>query len=58
VFMLYLIAFLGAAMYAFFQLTGGNADFLRISTGLSVMARVAFGAPLCSYPRLPRMALC
>jgi hypothetical protein len=54
---MYLIAFLGAAMFAFFQLTGGNTNFLRFSDGLSVMARVAFGAPLCSYPRLP-MALC
>jgi hypothetical protein len=55
--MLYLIAFLGAAMFAFFQLTGGNIHFLRVSDGLGVMGRLAFGAPpspLCSHSRLPR----
>jgi hypothetical protein len=44
VFMMYLITFLGAAMFAFFQLTGGNIHFLRVSDGLGVMGRLAFGA--------------
>jgi hypothetical protein len=32
-----------AAVFAFFQLTGGNFQLLRFADGLSLMSRLTFG---------------
>lgn len=44
VFLLFILVLLGSAVFAFFQLTGGNYQFLRFADGLSVMSRLTFGA--------------
>eukprot|EP00775_Hariotina_reticulata_P010000 gene10000-10154_t len=43
VFLLYILVLLGSTVFAFFQLTGGNYQFLRFADGLSVMSRLTFG---------------
>lgn len=43
VFLLYILLLLGAAVFAFFQLSGGNPQFLRFQDGLSLMGRLTFG---------------
>eukprot|EP00879_Flechtneria_rotunda_P000618 GHRR01000731.1.p1 GENE.GHRR01000731.1~~GHRR01000731.1.p1 ORF type:complete len:1462 (+),score=478.47 GHRR01000731.1:180-4565(+) len=43
VFLLFILVLLGSAVFAFFQLTGGNYQFLRFADGLSVMTRLTFG---------------
>lgn len=44
VFLFYILVLLGSAVFAFFQLTGGNYQFLRFPDGLSLMSRLTFGA--------------
>jgi len=46
VFLLYILVLLGSTVFAFFQLTGGNYQFLRFADGLSVMSRLTFGEQL------------
>eukprot|EP00878_Enallax_costatus_P006826 GHUV01007154.1.p1 GENE.GHUV01007154.1~~GHUV01007154.1.p1 ORF type:complete len:909 (+),score=228.54 GHUV01007154.1:392-3118(+) len=43
VFLLFILVVLGSAVFAFFQLTGGNYQFLRFADGLAVMTRLTFG---------------
>jgi hypothetical protein len=43
VFLFYILVLLGSAVFAFFQLTGGNTQFLRFPDGLSLMSRLTFG---------------
>lgn len=43
VFLFYILVLLGSAVFAFFQLTGGNYQFLRFPDGLSLMTRLTFG---------------
>jgi hypothetical protein len=43
VFLLFILVLLGSAVFAFFQLTGGNFQFLRFADGLSLMSRLTFG---------------
>lgn len=43
VFLFYILVLLGSAVFAFFQLTGGNFQFLRFPDGLSLMSRLTFG---------------
>ena len=43
VFLVYIMLVLASAIFAFFQLTGGNDQFLRFSDGLSIMTRLTFG---------------
>lgn len=43
VFLLFILVLLGSAIFAFFQLTGGNYLFLRFADGLAVMTRLTFG---------------
>jgi hypothetical protein len=43
VFLFYILILLGSAVFAFFQLTGGNYQFLRFPDGLSLMSRLTFG---------------
>jgi hypothetical protein len=43
VFLFYILVLLGSAVFAFFQLTGGNYQFLRFPDGLSLMSRLTFG---------------
>jgi hypothetical protein len=43
VFLFYILVLLGSAVFAFFQLTGGNYQFLRFPDGLALMTRLTFG---------------
>lgn len=43
VFLLFILVVLCSAIFAFFQLTGGNYQFLRFGDGLAVMTRLTFG---------------
>jgi len=59
VFLFYILVLLGSAVFAFFQLTGGNYQFLRFPDGLSLMSRLTFGASLGSLLALAlRHVLC
>jgi hypothetical protein len=55
VFLVYILLLLGSAIFAFFQLTGGNGQFLRFGDGLSVMTRLTFG--FLSYEDFQNQAL-
>ncbi|KAF6255033.1 hypothetical protein COO60DRAFT_259439 [Scenedesmus sp. NREL 46B-D3] len=46
---------LGSALFAFFQLTGGNFQFLRFADGLALMSRLTFG--FLSYEEFAAQAL-
>lgn len=52
VFLFYILVLLGSAVFAFFQLTGGNFQFLRFPDGLSLMSRLTFGGLHTSTPGL------
>lgn len=53
VFLFYILVLLGSAVFAFFQLTGGNFQFLRFPDGLSLMSRLTFGKQaLCTLELL------
>jgi hypothetical protein len=43
VFLIYILLLLGSAIFAFFQITGGNNQFLRFTDGLSMMTELTFG---------------
>ena len=57
VFLFYILVLLGSAVFAFFQLTGGNYQFLRFPDGLSLMTRLTFGtsgtAPVAGLEQTP-----
>jgi hypothetical protein len=55
VFLVYIMLVLGSAIFAFFQLTGGNEQFIRFSDGLSIMTRLTFG--FLSYEDFQAQAL-
>uniref|UniRef100_A0A383V720 Uncharacterized protein n=1 Tax=Tetradesmus obliquus TaxID=3088 RepID=A0A383V720_TETOB len=55
VFLLFILVLLGSAVFAFFQLTGGNFQFLRFADGLSLMSRLTFG--FLSYEDFQSQAL-
>lgn len=55
VFLLYILLLLGCAVFAFFQLSGGNPQFLRFPDGLSLMTRLTFG--FLEYPEFNNNSL-